>query len=294
MKQSTSILLFFIFLSITLITLLSVIEIFPHDRDIEDRDELDNGEEDLNTHSFYNDISNGYISTPPIYLDKDTAAHIASFHDEANRLAKKYPDVFLTCNNKSKPVVALTFDDGPDNITTPKILNILDDYNIPATFFLVGQNIEKFPHIYEKIVRSRHQAANHSFSHVRPTAISVEKALDEFERCSTLLDNPENYGIKYIRPPYGMVTEDQLLTLKDRDFKVIGWSIDSMDWYTDDKDQIIKCVVDAIHPGAIVLMHSTGGGNNREATVNALPTIIEALKNQGYSFVTIEDLLEND
>lgn len=294
MQRPKSMFLFLIFLSVMLVTIILAKVFPPYNKELPEEiqeEDFISIDEDLDTHSPYKKIDNGFVEETPIALDDDIKKHLNDFRNKANRLAKRHPDTFFTCGTISERVVALTFDDGPDNITTPEILDILDRHDAPATFFLIGENVEKFPHVCENIISSGHQVANHSFSHARPTDISVEEALNEFEKCNTMLNKILKQSVNYIRPPYGLVTENQLDALKDSDFKVIGWSIDSMDWYTEDRDEIIECVIDSIHPGAIVLMHSKGGNDNRKATVESLPIIIETLKEQGYSFVTVEQLL---
>lgn len=237
-------------------------------------------------------VSNGFIATPPIMLDSDTKENLTKFHIDARKLVEEFPTTFFTCSNTQQKKVAITFDDGPDTKTTPKILKILDKYDIPATFFVIGENAQKHGDVCKEIISSGHQLANHSFTHLRPTDVSIKTLINDFEKCNELLKDITNMDIQYIRPPYGLVTLNQLLVLREKNFKIIGWSVDSMDWHTSDKDEIIRCVIDGIHPGAIVLMHSAGGSDNRVATVHALPTIIESLKEQGYNFVTVEQLLK--
>lgn len=297
MQRPKSILLFLIFVSIMVITFI-VAGTLPFSEGKRQKkqsheEELIDIEDSLDVNSAPRKNYNGFVAEPSIPLDNDIKEHLESFRNKAAVLAKKYPNNFITCLPTSERLVALTFDDGPDNTTTPDIIDILDRYSVPATFFFIGENINKFPHICDKAISSGHQIANHSFSHARPTDISVEEMLNEFERCDNLLDKILNQSTKYVRPPYGLVTEKQLASLEDKGFNVIGWSIDSMDWYTDDRNEIIECVIDTIHPGAIVLMHSTGGSNNRKSTIEALPIIIETLQGQNYSFVTIAQLHES-
>lgn len=292
MKRSKYVVLFASIFSIAFFIFIFIKNIKPpSDGDIHHRDKPI-AEEEQDTLITYKKIENGFIEKPSISLNKDMEEKLSRFRMEASSLAKKFPNTYFTCVDATDKVVALTFDDGPDDRATPRILDILNEYNIPATFFVVGENIKKHPSVFKEIISSGHQIGNHSFSHIRPTDTPTKIMIDDFKKCNNLLDDIISERIKYIRPPYGLVTEDQLISLKDEGFKVIGWSIDSMDWYTKDKDKIIDCVLDAIHPGSIILMHSAGGNDNRKATIDALPIIIETLKYQGYSFVTIEQLME--
>jgi peptidoglycan/xylan/chitin deacetylase (PgdA/CDA1 family) len=161
-----------------------------------------------------------------------------------------------------------------------------------ATFFVIGENAQKYPEVVQRIVKSGHQLANHSWSHKRPTSITVYDLIDEVNKTQKVIE--EKYACtKFFRPPYGLVTSEQMQQLKLDGYKVIVWSVDSMDWYTTSPQQIQKCVLDKVHPGAIILMHSAGGYHNRQATIQALPNIISELKKRGYQFVTLDQILNS-
>jgi peptidoglycan/xylan/chitin deacetylase (PgdA/CDA1 family) len=102
----------------------------------------------------------------------------------------------------------------------------------------------------------------------------------------------EQQGKKLYRPPFGLVTQEQMAVLDKHGYTVVAWSVDSMDWYFDNPEDIARCVIEAIHPGAIILLHSAGGKDNRTATIEALPVIIENLKSQGYKLVTVNELIK--
>lgn len=234
---------------------------------------------------------------PPISLDIETKSHLEQFRFQARKLNKALPDSFFISGAYEKKKVALTFDDGPDKHTTPAIMKILDDFGIKATFFVVGQNAKKHPSIIQSLYDSGHQVANHSWSHKRPLSIAIEELLDEISKTNSILADILNLPddtFSYFRPPYGLVTSEQLDILKEYGYKAICWSIDSMDWYSLSAEEIKKCVVESVHPGAIILMHSAGGKDQRINTIKALPGIIVELSKQGYEFVTIEQLLEEN
>jgi peptidoglycan/xylan/chitin deacetylase (PgdA/CDA1 family) len=221
-----------------------------------------------------------------------TRPDLTKFKHEIERLTKKFPNSLYTCSSIADKKIALTFDDGPDSQTTPKILDILDSHNILATFFVIGKNIDKHSQAINKIVDRGHQLANHSWSHLRPTSISTYELLSEIEKTQQKLQE-KGINTFYFRPPYGLVTDEQMKSLESKGYMVIIWSIDSLDWYLQDAKEIENCVLEAIHPGAIVLMHCAGGIGNRKATVQALPYIITKLKKIGYKFVTVEELLNS-
>jgi len=230
------------------------------------------------------------IVEPPIDMDNSTRLHLKKFRIEAGKLYNKYPGSFIIMLPTKSKKIALTFDDGPDSHTTPQILDILEGHDTVATFFVVGQNVDKYPEVFERIIKDGHQLANHSWSHSRPTSITTAELINEVEKTQRKI-HLKGVDTKLFRPPYGLITHQQMHELKALGYTVVIWSIDSMDWYTSNPEDISDCVIKSIHPGAIILMHCTGGYNNRQATIKALPNIISTLKKEGYEFVTVNQLL---
>jgi len=233
------------------------------------------------------------VKEVPIPLEADIDMHLRDFRRQAKTLQSEFPDSFIISNPTAGKLAALTFDDGPDRETTGKIVEVLDGYGIPGTFFFIGRQISKFEQVFEAVHSSGHGTGNHSWSHLRPTDLTIHSLLDEVETAQAVLDDKTDM-IKLYRPPYGLVTREQMALLAESGYTVVAWSVDSMDWYFDNPDDIAKCVIEAIHPGAIILMHSAGGKDNRNATVMALPKIIENLKAQGYKFVTVNELMNKN
>ncbi len=217
------------------------------------------------------------------------------YYEKAKVLQKEFPDTFIMNCHTTEKRIALTFDDGPDDKTTPKILDILNQYKVKATFFVVGQNIQRFSQVVERIVDEGHQVANHSWSHIRPTDLTDDLFESEVTLAKKALqDHADSSDVFYYRPPYGLLTHDQISWIRNKGALVISWSIDSLDWTGADAKQIRNKVVDSVHPGAIILMHSAGGKDNRSNTVIALPEIIKNLTEQGYEFTTVEELLRDN
>ncbi|HZJ58065.1 MAG TPA: polysaccharide deacetylase family protein [Clostridia bacterium] len=217
------------------------------------------------------------------------------YYKKARVLQNKYPDIFIMNSTTEKKRIALTFDDGPENITTPKILDILKENKISATFFVLGREIKRYPDVMERMINEGHQVANHSWSHLRPTSLMDPEFIEEITLAKEILDDYMDLDVPfYYRPPYGLLTPSQIEQMGEKGYMAISWSVDSLDWTGSASEEIQDKVIDSVHPGAIVLMHCAGGKDRRSETTKALPRIIETLQEQGYKFVTIDDLLNNE
>lgn len=228
--------------------------------------------------------SNVFVRQIPIQLEPEIDEHLAQFRSKARLLYQEFPESFIISLDTSEKVIALTFDDGPDENATLEVVNILNEYGVPGTFFLLGEQMNRYPDTVKAILEGGHSIGNHSWSHKRPTDINTDEVMDEVNKAEKRI---MGYGVetKLFRPPYGLVHRSQMPELIEAGYCVICWSVDSMDWYLDNANQIATCVLEKAHPGAIVLMHSAGGNYNKEATIKALPVIIETLLDEGYRFV---------
>ena len=173
----------------------------------------------------------------------------------------------------------LTFDDGPSEEATPFILNVLKEENIKATFFLVGEQIEKNPLLIKKIMADGHKVANHSFSHKNGWMTKNSNYFDDIEKCQKLL--PKN---KLFRPPYGKLNPIQINYLKKK-YKIILWDVLSWDFSLNITPKKIKRhVLKNTISGSILVFH-----NNNKSIKNLKPIlkeIIQELKNKGFKFST--------
>lgn len=210
-----------------------------------------------------------------------------------SQIIKKYPDLLLLKGPGATKQVALTFDDAPDRQFTPHVLNILKQYKVHATFFLVGSQAEKYPDIVKRMVREGHVIGNHSYNHKLFTELSDESFKSQVLLTQKSLKSLIGYSPRLIRPPYGEISENQLLWASKQGYRIVNWNVDSQDWKQLSRDQVTENILNHIKKGSIVLQHSGGGpGQNLSGTVEALPTVIQTLQSRGYKLVTLPELLQ--
>jgi len=192
--------------------------------------------------------------------------------------------------------IALTFDDGPDPAYTPEILDILEKYNINATFFLVGENAEANPDIVERMYNDGNEIGNHSFTHPNILTISSTQTTIELNSTQRVIQAITGHATILFRPPYDANAQlssisDYVPTIRSQKlgYITVGESIDPNDWQSPTPDVLYKRVMDNLSDGNVILFHDAGG--DRSSTVKELPKIIDALKSQGYTFVTASQLM---
>ncbi len=179
-----------------------------------------------------------------------------------------------------KKFVYLTFDDGPNDIYHPLILDILKKYNIKATFFLVGLNSKKYDSITQRTVAEGHVIGNHSLTHAFLPKLNGGKIVNEIEETQKILKLfNDNADITLFRPPYGGVNKLVKSYARDLNLRLTLWDVDPKDWSEPTVDELVRRIISHTHNGANILMHS-----NHLVTVQALPTIIEQLQSLGYDF----------
>jgi len=189
-------------------------------------------------------------------------------------------------------VVALTYDDGPSSPYTNQLLDILDRYQVKATFFAIGRKIEKHPEIVPMIVARGHELGNHSYSHTDMMSKPREFLLSEIEKTDKLL---QEVGVKQdsisFRPPYGRRSVVLSYLLSQMQKKMIMWDVNSLDYEkTLTAEDIANRVIDNVRSGSIVLMHDSGG--DRSKTLAATQAIVKTLQSKGYAFKTVSELLK--
>jgi len=200
---------------------------------------------------------------------------------------EKYNYLFNGPFNRAE--VALTFDDGPDPYFTPAILDKLAKYGVKATFFLLGENAEKWPDMARRIVAEGHIIGNHTYAHPKSTNLSLNDFKADFERAECVIEQLAHYKPKFFRPPYGAIDEEQLNWLTQQGVITIQWSVDTNDWQGLSGEEIAKIVVTDVYPGSIVLQHNADGVP-LQGTVEALDLFIPQLQSKGVRFVTLPEM----
>ncbi len=183
-----------------------------------------------------------------------------------------------------KPMIALTFDDGPHYKYTNKILDYLEKYNGAATFFVLGSNAEKNKKVIKRIAESGNEIGNHTYDHKQLTKLSGEEITDEITKTANILEKITGVKPNLLRPTYGSVNDNVKLY---SDAPLILWSIDTLDWKSRNKNKVVNAALKKVRDGDIILMHDI-----YETTAMAAEVIIKELCSRGYQLVTINELYE--
>lgn len=185
--------------------------------------------------------------------------------------------------NTEEKKIALTFDDGPNAVYTEQLLNGLKEREIHATFFLIGENLEGNEELVKRMSQEGHILGNHTYSHVQLNLLSKDAACAEIWKTNTALFDITGKIPVYIRPPYGLWDENAACAAEMQE---VLWNIDPEDWKYQNKDRIVNVVLKNAKDGGIILLH-----DNYKTSVEAALEIVDKLTEQGYEFVTIDELL---
>lgn len=205
----------------------------------------------------------------------------------SSRISSNY-HVKAFCNNplETEKKIAITFDDGP-SIFTLEVLELLKKYDVKATFFCIGKNIEAHPKILKQVIADGHLVGNHSYSHSKFFDFyNAEKIQEEIQKTDELLEKYTSKKINFFRPPYGVTTPSIRRALEKTKHTVIGWNIRSLDGGTKNQELIFNRIIKRVSPGGIVLLHDTASHS-----VLVLEQFLQFLKQNNYKVVSIEELL---
>ena len=218
----------------------------------------------------------------------EIALPVSSFFEliQSSYLLDKDAELYkVYFEKKNRKVVALTFDDGPNPATTNQALDTLSKYGIKATFFVLGKNVSGNEEILKRMKADGHVIGNHSWSHPVLSKLSLDEAKKQITDTEAALTKVLGSSSKLMRPPYGAITDDIRNSL---DLSFIMWDVDSLDWKSKNEASILTEIQRQVKNGSIILMHDI-----HVETVNALPKVIDYLKEQGYEFVTVPEMLHS-
>lgn len=198
--------------------------------------------------------------------------------------------------NPELPFVAITFDDGPNPLYTPAVLDILAEHGIKATFFMVGRHVEQYPEIARRIVAEGHDIGNHTYSHRSLVPLSPEKVYEEIVRAETIIEEVTGKRPHLFRPPRGVYSQTVRDIAAKRSYTICLWSISSQDWREISSREVTSRVLEHVCGGDILLFHDSGNlvsaqGGYRQNTIRALPIILAGLEERGLTPVSMQELM---
>jgi peptidoglycan/xylan/chitin deacetylase (PgdA/CDA1 family) len=197
-----------------------------------------------------------------------------------------YLEVFCRGNSGEKSV-ALTFDDGPDPEHTPQILAILAKHQVHATFFIIGEKAENQQEIVRQTITGGHSLGNHSYSHAFLFDLYGRKKMErDLLKADEVISKATGKKPVFFRPPYGVTNPTLAGVVKKLGYIAAGWSVRSLDTVLKDEEKLMERIIDRLHPGAVILMH-----DDRAVTARVLEKIINKIKEEGYIFVGLEEMI---
>lgn len=202
----------------------------------------------------------------------------------------------VTNGPRNRPRVALTFDDGPDTVYTPAILDILERLGAPASFYVIGERAEALPEITQRMLAAGGEVGNHAYedTHLDLRQLPPATMLRSLSRTHEAIVRITGQTPVTFRPPFGFYNAMVLSTANRFGYTTVLWDVDSNDWQSLSAQQILQNVLPRVRNGSIILMHSgtTLPGEDLSGTVEALPTIIADLRQRGFELVTVAELLQ--
>ncbi len=178
--------------------------------------------------------------------------------------------------------VALTFDDGPNNTVTPKILKILKRHHTKATFFMVGAQVNAHPKVAKQVLDAGHEIGNHSYSHPNLVSLPTKQIKDQIVKTNKAIEKATGHNPTVFRPPYGCVDKR---VRSQTTLPVTLWNVDTLDWKHHNAKKLLAYVKKETHPGSIILMHDI-----HMPTADGLDAVLNYLEKEGYTFVTVSEL----
>jgi len=191
-------------------------------------------------------------------------------------LLRPFLGKLLWRKNSSEKVIYVTFDDGPVPEVTPRVLDMLDEYNLKATFFCVGENVEKYPELYNDILRRGHKTGNHTYNHLKGISVSTEDYVANVKKAAGLIDS------SLFRPPYGRINFRQKQALR-KEYEIVMWDLITQDYNKNlSPNNILQNIKRYSRNGSLVVFHDSIKAERNMLTV--LPRAIEYWNSRGYRF----------
>jgi peptidoglycan-N-acetylglucosamine deacetylase len=189
--------------------------------------------------------------------------------------------------NVDGPYIAMTFDDGPSQKLTPKLLDLLAAHHIKATFFVIGQNVVEHPEVVQRAAREGHEIGNHTWSHPNLGKMSDENVRRELQKTDDAIKSAIGVRPTLMRPPYGSITTHEKKWIhEDFGYQIILWDVDPLDWKRPGPTVVCNRILKETRAGSIVLSHDIHPG-----TIEAMPATLAQLEAKGFKFVTVSKLI---
>ena len=208
--------------------------------------------------------------------------------DEEEEETNKVDDAIAFVSSsmvEEPPKIAITFDDGPSSQCTGRLLDGLKERNVKATFFLIGENAKENPELVKRLDEEGHLIGNHTYHHVEITKVSDEEAKKEILDTNKAITSITGKSVEYMRPPFGLWQRNLEMEIE---VLPVMWTIDPLDWTTENVDEIVNKVVTEAEENDIILLHDC-----YDSSVDAALRIIDILQKKGFEFVTVDQLIMN-
>ena len=202
---------------------------------------------------------------------------------EASASSRQLP---IYCVQRDQKMLSISFDAAWGNEDTQQLIDILGEYNVKATFFVVGEWVDKYPESVKALADAGHEVMNHSNTHAHFSQLSTDEIIADVTACNDKIEAVTGVRPTLIRPPYGEYDDHVITANRSMGMEPIQWDVDSLDWKELSAAEITERVTTKVQPGSIVLFH-----NAAIHTPEALPGILEALLQEGYTFVPISELI---
>lgn len=229
-------------------------------------------------------------------LKSTETLNIENYNYETNNdIGRDYEDIIIKKGNEDEKIIALTFDDGPDEVFTPQVLDILKKNDVKATFFLVGENLKQNKEIVKRQFEEGHEIGNHTYTHINVAKSGYDKVYEEITKTQEEIKEIIGVEPKLFRPPYRAMSRNMCDIIKNKNMNIILWSnLDPRDWSNPGVYSIVNTIESKVGNGNIILLHDYNNlRNSKSQTIQALESVIPYLKEQGYKFVTISELIAN-